>query len=334
MKDDYLTYTPEDFAADEAFLRWQGGNDVALNERWEKWLEDHPEKKPEIQSAKALLSVLKFEDVLDESQQIDTKALWQRIEQQTGIEKRPINKRVNPLRVFWYAVPAAAIVLILIMIGLSQNDTVSVEAGYGEQITHVLPDKSTVVLNAASKITFEKDTWNDKRLLVLEGEAFFDVEKGSKFTVITQKGKVEVLGTRFNVYQRGGDWEVHCVEGKVAVTTGENEKQLVLMAGEMSNLTLEGHVGKQVFEKQQEVGWIEGKFRFVDAPLGRIFDEIERQYAVEIKTSQEIRAIKFQVVFDTSDLEATLHAVCWPNDLKYRLEGSSNTVEIYTEKVK
>jgi transmembrane sensor len=43
------------------------------------------------------------------------------------------------------------------------------------------------------------DDWSKERTLSLEGEAFFEVQKGSKFSVVTSDGIVEVLGTSFDV---------------------------------------------------------------------------------------------------------------------------------------
>jgi ferric-dicitrate binding protein FerR (iron transport regulator) len=70
---------------------------------------------------------------------------------------------------------------------------------YGKQLSFLLPDGSKVLLNSKSTITYNKNNWNTNRTLNLDGEAFFDVEKGSTFTVKTTHGHVKVLGTEFNV---------------------------------------------------------------------------------------------------------------------------------------
>ena len=51
------------------------------------------------------------------------------------------------------------------------------------------------------KFQFDKKRFTDERIIQLRGEAFFEVEKGSRFVVQTGKGAVEVLGTSFNVFQ-------------------------------------------------------------------------------------------------------------------------------------
>ena len=72
-----------------------------------------------------------------------------------------------------------------------------------ESKTVLLPDQSTVRLNAGSFFTYDAATWDDARTVELHGEAFFDVKKnGVPFTVTTSNSRVQVLGTTFNVRAR------------------------------------------------------------------------------------------------------------------------------------
>ncbi len=89
-----------------------------------------------------------------------------------------------------------------------------------------LPDLSQVKLNAQSRLTFNKKSWNKKREVVLDGEAYFKVAKGSKFSVITKDGTVTVLGTQFNVKHRDNYFEVVCFEGSVGVEYKESSVTL------------------------------------------------------------------------------------------------------------
>jgi ferric-dicitrate binding protein FerR (iron transport regulator) len=59
-----------------------------------------------------------------------------------------------------------------------------------------------LILNAASKLSFNEKKWADQRALTLEGEAFFKVQKGQTFSVNTTAGVITVLGTQFNVKER------------------------------------------------------------------------------------------------------------------------------------
>ena len=70
----------------------------------------------------------------------------------------------------------------------------------GSRSRSLLPDGTTVWLNAGSKLYYEND-FNGTREVRLEGEAFFDVVKQTDrpFIVHTSGIDIKVLGTAFNV---------------------------------------------------------------------------------------------------------------------------------------
>lgn len=61
-----------------------------------------------------------------------------------------------------------------------------------------LPDGSVVRLNSVSRLSYKPLGWYFSRSAELSGEAFFEVEKGSKFTIYSMLGSTSVLGTSFN----------------------------------------------------------------------------------------------------------------------------------------
>ncbi len=86
-----------------------------------------------------------------------------------------------------------------------------------QKTTIVLPDASKVTLNALSEVEFNKNGWDEKREINLKGEAYFKVQKGKTFDVVTSNGIVAVVGTKFSVKQRHHYFEVKCFEGIVKV---------------------------------------------------------------------------------------------------------------------
>ena len=109
---------------------------------------------------------------------------------------RPKGKVVKLIPNWAYAAAAVVIAfgLFYVMTMKSHFDT-----GFSEQLAVVLPDNSEVKLNANSHLDYKTIGWKSSRALQLNGEAFFDVEKGESFKVLTDVGMVEVLGTEFNV---------------------------------------------------------------------------------------------------------------------------------------
>jgi ferric-dicitrate binding protein FerR (iron transport regulator) len=100
-------------------------------------------------------------------------------------------------------------------------------AANGEMYAFSLPDQSQVLLNAGSQASFKSWDWSSNRAVSLQGEAYFKVAKGQKFTVETNLGSVTVLGTQFNVKARDNRFEVTCYEGKVQRSLS-NEEQIIL----------------------------------------------------------------------------------------------------------
>ena len=72
----------------------------------------------------------------------------------------------------------------------------------GGEFTLILSDGTQVWLNAETSLRYPVEFVGNERKVYLEGEAFFDVthDKQKQFVVETEKAKVQVYGTAFNVY--------------------------------------------------------------------------------------------------------------------------------------
>ena len=190
-----------------------------------------------------------------------------------------------------------------------------------------LPDGSSVVLNADSKLSWNRKHFSEKRELVFNGEAFFDVEKGTNFTIETRNGKVEVLGTELNVLSRKEIFKVSCLSGKVRVSSGGDE--YILLPGESCALN-DGELKKwknKIIE--DELGWRNGVFHFEKQPLVVIFEELERQFDVKINfRGNASRRIKATVT--NHDLTQALDIICIPMGLKYEFE-KEDRIQIFEE---
>ena len=99
-----------------------------------------------------------------------------------------------------------------------QKKDIVYQTGFGERMQITLNDGSLITLNANSKLKWDENWEHEgKRIAILDGEAFFEVEKknGIPFTVETEDVSVVVLGTSFNVDSREEKTEVYLEEGKV-----------------------------------------------------------------------------------------------------------------------
>ncbi len=207
------------------------------------------------------------------------------------------------------------------------NGDVEINTLAGEKTTIELPDASTVVVNALSELSYSKSKWSDKREVELQGEAYFKVAKGAKFDVVTSEGTVSVVGTQFNVKQRGSYFEVECFEGIVKVTSPNATEQLT--AGNrfrFSNGT--ASLGKTTYQNPQ---WTKNVSSFERVPFSEVVAELERQYDITVQMESISDELLFTGGFVHDNLDNALKSVSEPLNLGYQI-ASEKRVSIYSIK--
>jgi ferric-dicitrate binding protein FerR (iron transport regulator) len=225
-----------------------------------------------------------------------------------------------------FKIAAAIAFLLTSSYFLFFNSTTTFETSIAQTQSFQLPDESEVTLNAASKITFHKNSWKENRNLTLEGEAYFQVQKGQTFSVNTQDGIVKVLGTHFNVKQRNNYYEVMCYEGLVSVTY--NNKTVKLPPGKTFRVVDKNIESVQDFTNQTP-SWLQKESNFDRIPLSQVIAELERQYNITIKTDGVDTAKLFTGTFTHNDQKVALDAITIPLQLSYRIEGKTITFYNY-----
>lgn len=188
-------------------------------------------------------------------------------------------------KLFVYSV-AAAIALLLILPATAYFYTKELSTLRGERLSAVLPDGSTVELNAESSIAYKPFWWRLSRNVEMSGEVYFEVAKGKTFSVRSNHGIVEVLGTSFNVFDRNEDYSVTCLTGKVSVNA--QEQSAILFPGMQMNYKDGTMRADSIGNPSQSIGWKDGWFSFTATPLAKVIDEVERQYNVQIVTPKDI----------------------------------------------
>jgi ferric-dicitrate binding protein FerR (iron transport regulator) len=228
-----------------------------------------------------------------------------------------------------YRVAAVLVVMLTSAYFLFFNNTKSFETQIAQTKTVTLPDNSEVILNSASKLSFNEKKWAYKKALTLEGEAFFKVQKGQTFKVNTTSGVVTVLGTQFNVKERKNYFEVNCYEGLVSVTY--NNESIKLPPGKTFRV-INGIIKNVEDIKAQNPSWIQQESSFNKIPLDQVIAELERQYDIKIKVKGVDTSKLFTGSFTHTDKKIALQAVTIPLQLSYRIEGK--TIIFYNYDVK
>ncbi|MEO1052451.1 MAG: FecR domain-containing protein [Bacteroidota bacterium] len=200
----------------------------------------------------------------------------------------------------------------------SNNETgdTMIATGFSEKSEVSLPDQSIVTLNASSQLAYDKSSWDTKRAVNLNGEAYFKVAKGAKFDVVTESGTVSVLGTQFNVKHRNNFFEVVCYEGLVKVTSPK--RQVELPAGHVFRI-MNGQVLQQRDHQYNAPNWVTGTSLFDAVPFMQVIDELQRQYNVQIVVSGVDMNESFTGGFVHDNLSQALESVTLPLQLTYQV---------------
>ena len=238
------------------------------------------------------------------------------------IANKPKGKVIN-FKPF-YGVAASIMLLFGLFYFLKPVNTISINSTYGEHLVTILPDGSEITLNANSSIEYNKKDWSINRTLNLSGEAFFKVQKGSSFKVITDQGTVEVLGTQFNVYENEDYFEVKCYTGKVKVIDS-NKSKSILTKGKAHRKENKKLI-RWNFNTQQNF-WKKGFSTFNKTPFNEIINALENQFHVEVINASLYEDQNFSGSFSNNDLDLAIKTVFAAMEIEYSKEKNRVTLK-------
>lgn len=185
----------------------------------------------------------------------------------------------------------------------------------GHKTTLLLPDSSRVYLGGASTLRY-KQTDNGNRLVLLEGQAYFEVQHDAHRSFTVTAGAITTIdiGTAFNVRYYPGDTNI-----EVAVTSGrvqvlhKGEKQLaVLEPGlQLQFDTVTQHFGITRLASAEVAGaWRKGVLTFNKQSLKQLTNELQRYYGVQFQyTNPTTENMLITTVLDNKTLEDALDIV-------------------------
>jgi ferric-dicitrate binding protein FerR (iron transport regulator) len=264
---------------------------------------------------------------------------------------------------------AAASVIIIISAGTFwiSNQSVSekgknqeaLEARKGSRSRSLLPDGTTVWLNAGSKIYYDGDFTGPTREVRLEGEAFFDVVKQTDrpFIVHTSGIDIKVLGTAFNVKSYPEDKTVettlyrglvqvfrHEETEKKAIQLKPNQKLIfpkqaanetiklsedkVLSAKETPPSFTIDHIDSTKKENERiETAWLYSRLEIREDNFEEMARKLERWYNVTIIfTDEKVKQLSFVGTFENENVEQVFALLKFANN---RFNYKINNHEIY-----
>lgn len=195
----------------------------------------------------------------------------------------------------------------------------------GGENTVILADGTTVHLNAGSKLTYPVRFAGKRRIVALEGEAYFDVarDEAHPFVVQTHLGEVMVLGTAFNVnaYTNARVCYTTLVRGKVQFFA-PNVGTVTLQPGEQAIVSANG-TEKRTVDLDEYIGWVNGVYNFKNRSLGEIMETFERWYDIQVYyETPDLRDITYSGSLKRyGTINSFLDALELTGDLTYKISG-------------
>lgn len=216
---------------------------------------------------------------------------------------------------------AVASLAVCLMLIVAPTVLIHATADYvtaaGESRTVVLSDGSTVQLggDSAIRLGFTDDR---REVMVLTGEAFFDVTHDDRKPFIVDAGgaKVEVLGTAFDVRLTAETTDVALARGSVKAIyhAGSNLAEETLSPGQM--LVIDRDTGAMTVSAIaiQDIGaWREGRLYVADATIGSVVEQLRRYHTAWIAIPDATLARKRVTgVYDLRDPDRALRALIAP----------------------
>lgn len=344
---DYKNYTAEDFLADESFvnsLLHQNEADVQL---WKERRDAGLLNEAAWQQAIMLLTVMKENSLSFINRDHEYDKLQALIAankptiQSTGVIK-PMTARAGIYRLFKWQAAAAILVIGVAAWFLFKPSSGSSESrqnfhavattGNNHIKKVTLPDGSEVILNGNSSVSIGPDFNKDKREVLLQGTAFFEVAKNpaKPFTVISGAVSTTALGTSFYIHQssNAAPTTVSLLTGKVRIDAAGVSSVNLIPYEKAVYAKGEEQMAKATYNRDELVNWTNGTIVLKNAgweEVQHIFEEyFDRKLVVEtaIKHTQQ-KEISFTGEFKADQPEALLSSLEFTYDLKYTIQNKT-----------
>lgn len=328
----------DDVRRDELARYLSGTASDAEAERVQAWLQSHPEARARLEGLGRLAS--------EEAKGRDADSALARMRARMDEQDRPRHRRAERAREDRSAmvrmqrawVPVLGIILLVAVAGVvlylsfqqGTPDTRLVATGPGERQTVTLDDGTVVQLNVATRLRVPETFGTDRRVVQLEGEAFFEVATDSLRPFVVQSGEavVQVLGTAFGVESyEAQQVAVVVAEGRVAVRgrAAPEAASAVVTPGEIARLVRDADGPPRVEVEQVRLdrflAWREGRLVFEGTPLPEVARRLERWYDVEVVLADGVSpGRRLDATFRDEDLADVLQTIAAALQIDYRVD--------------
>jgi ferric-dicitrate binding protein FerR (iron transport regulator) len=206
------------------------------------------------------------------------------------------------------------------------GDATTVQVEIGQKAKLQLPDGTSVWLNSAGSLTYHNNDYNKKeRIVYLQGEAYFEVNKDPMcpFIVKTNDISIEALGTSFNVkaYPEDNYIAATLIEGSVRISSSV-QSELLAPNERITIAKSNGQFVKSILpDAEKNIAWINNQLAFEQERLEDIVKVLERMYNVRICfASEKLKDIRFSGTIKNNNLENVLQLIEFVAPIRYAME--------------
>ena len=203
------------------------------------------------------------------------------------------------------------------------------EVPRGGEFSFLLPDSTTVFLNAESRLRFpDRFVPGSERIVYLSGEAYFDVKRDprSPFLVCLEHSAVKVTGTSFNVkaYPDDTNEATTLISGTVSMGIGTTEQWIVLKPGEQGYYdATRKTLLRQTVDVNYYTAWKDGVFAFYRQPLEEVMKTLGCWYLFDTHYQNEaLKSILYTGKINRhASIREVLHTFELMDELTFDIKG-------------
>ncbi|GEP92073.1 FecR family protein [Chitinophaga terrae (ex Kim and Jung 2007)] len=291
----------------------------------EQWLAASPEHQAEYD----ILSKIWQDSVpADSARTYNPDSAWQKVESATA-PATPVRPMAN-----WKKFSAAAAVIAAVaaaswFFSHTPPKKHELAANEGKIKSIQLPDKSMVTLRQGARIKYINGYHHDKRVVELEGEAFFEVANDPEHPFLVKTANesyIEVLGTSFTVQSTKDSTAVIVATGQVRLGAENDTADVILNAGQRG-VWGNGQLSSRNNNNPNFIAWKTGVLAFNDQSLLEILPQLADFYAKEIRIDSNYQTTaakqKATITFSNQSCDDALHELQLLLGFNFRHEGDA-----------
>ncbi len=347
---------------DESFQRWLSGTATTEEKRkWVEWKNSKPGNKILYQRAVFVWKAIQFRLVKNPMIKQEWLKLKNRIKADANAgsyksaerfisDKLAENQRKKKIWLKGLAIAACFFLAILIWYFSTKTNNYFdvpkfsyVQTEYGQRQTITLNQDIKITLNANSWLKYSKKK-NEPIRINLKGEAYFDVnhrpgQSKNKLTVHTCDGAIDVIGTKFVVYERNTGTKVAVEEGCLRITVAEKQQNQSRKKG--ASISLKS--GNLVWLKRGDsslkpypvnvnvhTSWQSDQLIFDNTKFQNIVRRLSETYNVQFDVENELLEQTISGSVENSQLDVIIHALAKALQASVNRSGNQITIKSAT----